>query len=233
MTEQRYLSPLTSFQLPCHPKEWIEVDVLNRGSEAISEIDKELGLAFDQQDMIYYTHLFKDVLKRNPTSVELFDLAQSNSEHSRHWFFRVCDTKGSNRLLFSHNNACLFFYNFFPRVTFRSMGKKLKNRWSKWFKRRRSTATTTMSLNSKIIPVPSEDFPTCHHWFRVIHQKLHSWTWITIWIVTSFSRQRRTTSPLEWRHSRERRQVCFATKNANFWWIQMSWWQESMAWGGS
>lgn len=27
-------------------------------------------------------------LKRNPTSVECFDLAQSNSEHSRHWFFK-------------------------------------------------------------------------------------------------------------------------------------------------
>ena len=24
----------------------------------------------------------------NPTSVECFDLAQSNSEHSRHWFFK-------------------------------------------------------------------------------------------------------------------------------------------------
>ena len=27
-------------------------------------------------------------MKRNPTSVECFDLAQSNSEHSRHWFFK-------------------------------------------------------------------------------------------------------------------------------------------------
>jgi len=36
----------------------------------------------------YYTNLFKEQLKRNPTSVECFDLAQSNSEHSRHWFFK-------------------------------------------------------------------------------------------------------------------------------------------------
>jgi hypothetical protein len=76
-------------QLLSPTKQWIEVDILKRGSEAIREIDNELGLSFDQQDMIYYTHLFRDVLKRNPTSVELFDLAQSNSEHSRHWFFRV------------------------------------------------------------------------------------------------------------------------------------------------
>lgn len=27
-------------------------------------------------------------MKRDPTNVELFDIAQSNSEHSRHWFFR-------------------------------------------------------------------------------------------------------------------------------------------------
>ena len=36
----------------------------------------------------YYTALFRDDMKRDPTNVELFDIAQSNSEHSRHWFFR-------------------------------------------------------------------------------------------------------------------------------------------------
>jgi hypothetical protein len=35
----------------------------------------------------YYTTLFRDQIKRNPTTVECFDLSQSNSEHSRHWFF--------------------------------------------------------------------------------------------------------------------------------------------------
>ena len=89
MTEQEYSKPLTSFQLPSDPKKWVEVDILTRGREALIEIDRELGLSFDEQDMLYYTNLFKDVLRRNPTSVELFDMAQSNSEHSRHWFFRV------------------------------------------------------------------------------------------------------------------------------------------------
>ena len=32
--------------------------------------------------------MFQNQLKHNPTSVECFDLAQSNSEHSRHWFFK-------------------------------------------------------------------------------------------------------------------------------------------------
>ncbi|XP_010226317.1 PREDICTED: phosphoribosylformylglycinamidine synthase, partial [Tinamus guttatus] len=44
-------------------------------------------LAFDEWDLDYYTRLFQRV-GRNPTSVEIFDLAQSNSEHSRHWFFK-------------------------------------------------------------------------------------------------------------------------------------------------
>ncbi|CBI31639.3 unnamed protein product, partial [Vitis vinifera] len=46
-----------------------------------------MGLAFDEQDLQYYTRLFREDIKRDPTTVELFDIAQSNSEHSRHWFF--------------------------------------------------------------------------------------------------------------------------------------------------
>jgi phosphoribosylformylglycinamidine synthase len=48
---------------------------------------QEMGLAFDDRDLDYYTAMFSDELHRNPTNVELFDIAQSNSEHSRHWFF--------------------------------------------------------------------------------------------------------------------------------------------------
>lgn len=47
------------------------------------------GLAFDDWDLDYYSELFTTKVQRNPTTVELFDLAQSNSEHSRHWFFKV------------------------------------------------------------------------------------------------------------------------------------------------
>lgn len=46
-----------------------------------------MGLAFDEWDLDYYTKLFQD-MGRDPTNVELFDIAQSNSEHSRHWFFK-------------------------------------------------------------------------------------------------------------------------------------------------
>ncbi|XP_065075037.1 phosphoribosylformylglycinamidine synthase [Ochlerotatus camptorhynchus] len=69
-------------------EKWYVVPVIERGAEALREVDKLLGLAFDEWDIKYYTDLFTKVLKRNPTNVELFDCAQCNSEHSRHWFFK-------------------------------------------------------------------------------------------------------------------------------------------------
>lgn len=65
-----------------------EVDILGRGEGALREISQKLGLFFDDWDINYYVSLFRDSIKRNPTVVECFDLAQSNSEHSRHWFFK-------------------------------------------------------------------------------------------------------------------------------------------------
>lgn len=90
MTQCEYEKPLKGFDLGIVPEDWFEVDVMNKGKEALREVNEKLGLAFDEQDLEYYTHLFREnpKLKRNPTSVELFDLAQSNSEHSRHWFFK-------------------------------------------------------------------------------------------------------------------------------------------------
>lgn len=67
---------------------WYFIPVLSQGKKALQEVNSKLGLAFDNWDLEYYTKLFTDVLKRDPTSVELFDCAQSNSEHSRHWFFK-------------------------------------------------------------------------------------------------------------------------------------------------
>lgn len=69
-------------------EKWYVVPILEKGTAALVEADKKLGLAFDAWDIKYYGNLFKNVLKRNPTNVELFDCAQCNSEHSRHWFFK-------------------------------------------------------------------------------------------------------------------------------------------------
>ena len=37
---------------------------------------QDLGLGFDDWDLDYYTHMFRDDLGRDPTNVELFDIAQ-------------------------------------------------------------------------------------------------------------------------------------------------------------
>ncbi|EDQ89870.1 uncharacterized protein MONBRDRAFT_18981 [Monosiga brevicollis MX1] len=87
MTEFVYQQPLTSFAIDIKPEPVFEVDVMQGGLAALKKASDELGLAFDDWDLDYYTKLFRDVIKRNPTSVECFDMAQSNSEHSRHWFF--------------------------------------------------------------------------------------------------------------------------------------------------
>lgn len=88
MTECRYLKPIETFDHGFRPGKWFEVDVLKYGRSALEDVNTKLGLAFDNWDLEFYTELFQSKLKRNPTSVECFDLAQSNSEHSRHWFFK-------------------------------------------------------------------------------------------------------------------------------------------------
>ncbi|KAK6933134.1 Phosphoribosylformylglycinamidine synthase, N-terminal [Dillenia turbinata] len=102
MTECVYTRKLTSFETTVVPEEIRFVPVMERGRAALEEINAEMGLAFDEQDLQYYTRLFRDEIKRNPTTVELFDIAQSNSEHSRHWFFTgkiLIDGQPMNRTL--------------------------------------------------------------------------------------------------------------------------------------
>ena len=43
------------------------------------------------QDLVFYTRMFQEEMKRDPTNVELFDMAQSNSEH-RHVTAAACIT---------------------------------------------------------------------------------------------------------------------------------------------
>ncbi len=88
MTECPYPKPLRDFSHGIIPKPIRIVPVLEEGRVALERINNELGLGWDEWDMDFYLKLFRNRLKRNPTDVECFDLAQSNSEHSRHWFFR-------------------------------------------------------------------------------------------------------------------------------------------------
>jgi len=64
------------------------IPLLEEGKSALAKVNQKMGLGLDEWDIDYYYNLFVNELKRNPTNVECFDLSQSNSEHSRHWFFR-------------------------------------------------------------------------------------------------------------------------------------------------
>lgn len=88
MTEMEYVTPLRSFDSGMQPAATSTVPVMTRGRAALEEVNAEQGLGFDTYDIDLYMDLFVGTMQRDPTIVELFDLAQSNSEHSRHWFFK-------------------------------------------------------------------------------------------------------------------------------------------------
>ena len=115
MTEEEYSEPLSSFDTGAAPKPVQTIPIMAEGRAALEKINKEMGLGFDDFDLDYYTKIFKvrrpvdttmvleerplvthplshtkylqEKLGRDPTDVECFDMGQSNSEHSRHWFF--------------------------------------------------------------------------------------------------------------------------------------------------
>jgi phosphoribosylformylglycinamidine synthase len=87
MTECVYPSPLTGFETGIVPEPPHYVPLIEKGKAALEEINRKMGLGLDDWDIDYYYNLFVNDIKRNPTDVECFDLSQSNSEHSRHWFF--------------------------------------------------------------------------------------------------------------------------------------------------
>lgn len=88
MTECLYPEPLKTFETGIRPMPVRIVPLLEEGRSALIRINEEMGLGLDDWDIDYYYNLFVHDLKRNPTDVECFDLSQSNSEHSRHWFFK-------------------------------------------------------------------------------------------------------------------------------------------------
>ena len=102
MTQMYYPDPLESFDSGLKPKPVQIVPVIEQGMPALEAINIKLGLAMDEQDLQMYHNLFVNKLKCNPTDVELFQLGQSNSEHSRHGCFKgkqVIDEKVMKRTL--------------------------------------------------------------------------------------------------------------------------------------
>jgi phosphoribosylformylglycinamidine synthase len=88
MTECVYPEQLKTFETGTSPAPVFCVPLIEEGKAALEKINSEMGLGLDDWDIAYYYDLFVKDIGRNPTNVECFDLSQSNSEHSRHWFFR-------------------------------------------------------------------------------------------------------------------------------------------------
>ncbi|KAL3923762.1 MAG: hypothetical protein SGPRY_004122 [Prymnesium sp.] len=122
MTECVYETPLSSFAVQEGSKPVVRVPLLKEGRQALQKISDEMGFGFDDADLDYYTDVFTNKLKRDPTDVELFDIGQvrafqirplispSNSEHSRHWYFGgtiVIDGKAQPQTLFKMVKATL------------------------------------------------------------------------------------------------------------------------------
>mmetsp|Transcript_14029 Transcript_14029/g.15233 ORF Transcript_14029/g.15233 Transcript_14029/m.15233 type:complete len:1320 (+) Transcript_14029:207-4166(+) len=110
MTEEEYEKPLTTFDNGAQPEPVATIPIREKGRAALEKINEEKGLGFDDFDLNYYTELFKEKLGRDPTDVECFDMGQSNSEHSRHWFFggkMVIDGDEKEETLFAMVKATL------------------------------------------------------------------------------------------------------------------------------
>ncbi|WP_456385002.1 phosphoribosylformylglycinamidine synthase [Desulfolithobacter sp.] len=100
MTECPYPRPLTTFESGMEPEPVYEVDLMGKGPDALLEIP---GISMDERDRNFYYDYFVNKHHRNPTIVEIMDLNNANSEHSRHGFFRgrqVIDGEEQEKTLF-------------------------------------------------------------------------------------------------------------------------------------
>jgi len=85
MTECLYPEPLSTFETGIVPEKVYPVSLMEKGPAALEEIP---GISMDEWDRNFYYEYFVKKHGRNPTIVEIMDLNNANSEHSRHGFFR-------------------------------------------------------------------------------------------------------------------------------------------------
>ncbi|MFC1845183.1 phosphoribosylformylglycinamidine synthase, partial [Thermodesulfobacteriota bacterium] len=85
MTECLYHEPLSTFETGIIPEKNHEVPLMEKGASALEEIP---GISMDEWDRNFYYDYFVKKHGRNPSIVEIMDLNNANSEHSRHGFFR-------------------------------------------------------------------------------------------------------------------------------------------------
>ncbi len=88
MTEQHYPTGIETFDTGVKPEPVKIADLIGGGKSVLERINKSLGLGMDAWDLNFYYNHFTETVKRNPTDVELMQLGNANSEHSRHWYFK-------------------------------------------------------------------------------------------------------------------------------------------------
>jgi phosphoribosylformylglycinamidine synthase len=86
MTECLYVKSLVSFQSVVDFSDNYTIPMIEEGPDALLRIN---GLAMDEQDRNFYYNYFVGYEKRNPTIMEIMDLNNANSEHSRHGHFKA------------------------------------------------------------------------------------------------------------------------------------------------
>ncbi len=100
MTECPYPEALSTFETGIQPEAVYDVDMKGGGPDALLDIP---GISMDERDRNFYYDYFVNKHDRNPTIVEIMDLNNANSEHSRHGFFRgrqVIDGEEQKETLF-------------------------------------------------------------------------------------------------------------------------------------
>ncbi len=87
MTEEPYLEPLTTFDLGISAPPAKIILLLEEGETAFDQFCVKWNLSFTKTQTDYIINHYVNVLRRNPTDVEIFTFAQLNSEHCRHGKF--------------------------------------------------------------------------------------------------------------------------------------------------
>lgn len=91
MTESIYDTLLQSFEFvggEGNTRFPIDVKLIPCNPKALKEYSDTHGLNLTDEDVTWYYKMWKSQKRKNVTELELHDLAQSNSEHSRHHVFR-------------------------------------------------------------------------------------------------------------------------------------------------
>lgn len=85
MTEMVYRESLATFETGIKPEAVYTIPLTEEGPDALAKI---LGISMDAFDRQLYYEYFVEKCGRNPTIVEIMDLNNANSEHSRHGYFK-------------------------------------------------------------------------------------------------------------------------------------------------